>query len=154
MEFVSVGPLYLLRHFIYRRVLHVQPNLNIAKLKRKMDISGLTLQIAAENVFRKGRFYMLWKVFLSHLVCDVPEPATDRAATSSSSRANRGGGPDLFRISHCPQATTWRSIERFGTFKRLYKLCWTRSYSTARTFGHIWFVSRTTPIVWFTGRGG
>ncbi|KAH0834087.1 hypothetical protein J3R83DRAFT_11372 [Lanmaoa asiatica] len=42
--------------------LYGRPNLNIAKLKRKMDISSLTLQIAGENIFEKGRFYMLWRV--------------------------------------------------------------------------------------------
>lgn len=40
-----------------------------------MDISGLTLQIAGENVFGKGRFYMLWRVVIlfSHLANVVSE---------------------------------------------------------------------------------
>jgi len=37
------------------------PNLNVAKLKRKVDTSNITIQIAGENVFSKGRFYMLWR---------------------------------------------------------------------------------------------
>ncbi|KAG8215335.1 hypothetical protein J3R82DRAFT_8929 [Butyriboletus roseoflavus] len=41
--------------------LYGRPNLNIAKLKRKMDTSSLTLQIAGETVSEKGRFYMLWR---------------------------------------------------------------------------------------------
>lgn len=46
---------------------NAQPNVNIAKLKRKMDISNLTLQITGENVQAKGRFYMLWRVVILFL---------------------------------------------------------------------------------------
>ena len=62
MEFTPVGP--RAASLSSADEPYAQPNLNISKLKRKMDISGLTLQITAENVFAKGRFYMLWKVVL------------------------------------------------------------------------------------------
>ncbi|KIJ64388.1 hypothetical protein HYDPIDRAFT_112397 [Hydnomerulius pinastri MD-312] len=36
-------------------------NLNLAQLRRKMDIRDLTLYISGHNDFEKGRFYVLWK---------------------------------------------------------------------------------------------
>ncbi|KAF8841880.1 hypothetical protein BDN67DRAFT_1002045 [Paxillus ammoniavirescens] len=37
------------------------PNLNLAHLRRKMDIRNLTLNVTGQNNFEKGRFYMLWR---------------------------------------------------------------------------------------------
>ncbi|KAF9221735.1 hypothetical protein BS17DRAFT_757107 [Gyrodon lividus] len=37
------------------------PNLNLAHLRRKMDITNLTLYVTGQNNIEKGRFYMLWR---------------------------------------------------------------------------------------------
>ncbi|KAL4077753.1 hypothetical protein J3A83DRAFT_1653407 [Scleroderma citrinum] len=39
----------------------VPPNMNLMQLRRKADISGLTLQVGGKNNPNEGRFYVLWR---------------------------------------------------------------------------------------------